>query len=214
MYERSLNNSEKSNDDGLSKAFKEVYARGVWGPGSGYGSQPQGLSPYLMYVTGILNAIRPKHVIDFGCGYFEPFANLPWAGVDYTGIDLVEQCIHANQPYANEHRRFLVGDFLKLSPELPSADVIFCKDVLQHLPTAGVIDALECFSKHTLCIITNSIVLSEIAVNTDIGAGDVRPLDLRLHPFHLVPTSTFIYDITTNPEKDVKLVLVWKPHNV
>jgi hypothetical protein len=67
---------------------------------------------------------------------------------------------------------------------LPGADLLLCKDVLQHLPNALVLRYLRIFKqKYKFILITNGIV-SPHPSNVDIALGAYRPIRLDHPPFN------------------------------
>jgi hypothetical protein len=75
---------------------------------------------------------------------------------------------------------------------LPSADLLICKDVLQHLPNAHVQQILNQAKKFKYCLFVNDINYIYMS-NQDIEVGGYRPLDLTQAPFYLFPTDLYYY---------------------
>jgi hypothetical protein len=75
-------------------------------------------------------------------------------GVTYVGVDIVASVIDNNQrEFGNDN--FSFRKFLSLE-DLPPADLLVCKDVLQHLPNATVKAYLAAFrKKYKFLLITN-----------------------------------------------------------
>ena len=62
---------------------------------------------------------------------------MPWDGIQYTGMEIVPTVIEANvRRFASANVRFVCAD--ARSVELPPADLILLKDVLQHWTNAEV----------------------------------------------------------------------------
>jgi hypothetical protein len=84
--------------------------------------------------------------------------------------------------------------------DLPAADLLIAKDVLQHLPNRAILDFLPHLSKYKYGLITNCTNPKRNGpVNSDIPAGDFRYLDLRLPPFNL--QAELIYSFDKEEEK-------------
>jgi len=73
-------------------------------------------------------------VLDIGCGNGRLYQDLKELGVNYLGIDQVEEFILlASQKYGQE--KFLVADVLNLKLPTQSVNAVFLKAVLPHLPS-------------------------------------------------------------------------------
>jgi SAM-dependent methyltransferase len=163
-------------------AFSEIYDKNVWGKGSGVGSEPQFTTEYVAMLQRFLAQHRIKSVVDFGCGDWQFSQLIDWTGIEYRGFDIVASVIDANRlRFESANIKFeQVAD----GTALPSADLLICKDVLQHLPTAVVLRNLGIFKQlYPNLLITNDIFPAEGA-NSDIDAGQWRPLRLDQAPFN------------------------------
>jgi len=192
----------------MKSIFEHIYNTGSWGEGSGPGSLRSALTAYKSFVQRMIALYRPQSVLDLGCGYFAPYADMDWP--DYTGLDVASAPIEANKrDYAGPSRRFEQRDWME--GELPNADLVLVKDVLQHWPDDLVRRGLQRLSACNRVIITNSVILGQSAVNTDIELGGCRPLNLLLPPFSLPrPTDFTMFDAPENRELDYKLALVFR----
>jgi len=102
-------------------------------------------------------------------------------GVTYVGVDIVASVIDNNQrEFGNDN--FSFRKFLSLE-DLPPADLLVCKDVLQHLPNATVKAYLAAFrKKYKFLLITNDEEPAHLQ-NIDIDIGGWRTLRLDQEPF-------------------------------
>ena len=115
----------------------------VSGPGSTV-EYTRGLRTVLRRVVGECEAAS---MLDAGCGAFEwmplVLEELP-VNFRYVGVDIVPDLIdkHSREHPRHEFRvvDFVCGDFAR-------CDLIFCRDVLQHLPIADAITVLQNFSR-------------------------------------------------------------------
>src|SRR5688572_10419327 len=80
----------------MERVFSEIYARHEWGAGSGPGSLPESTREYRRVLQRLFWALRPCRVLDVGCGYFDPYAELDWKGVEYVGLDVVPAVVESN----------------------------------------------------------------------------------------------------------------------
>jgi hypothetical protein len=70
--------------------------------------------------------------------------------------------------------------------ELPAADLLIVKDVLQHLPNRMIFDFLPILKQYRYALITNCTnPKNEDDVNHDIDIGGFHYLDLRKPPFNV-----------------------------
>ena len=80
-----------------------------------------------------------------------------------------------------------------LDTDLPPADLLICKHVLQHLTNEDIIKFLSQTKKFKYCLITNGIDPNGNG-NQPIGVGDYRPLDLTKKPFNINGEEVLIYE--------------------
>ncbi len=73
-----------------------------------------------------------------------------------------------------------------LQHPLPSADLLICKEVLQHLSNTDVLRFLGKLSDFTYCLITNDVdPITQTSDNPNIAQGGYRWLDLTAPPFNV-----------------------------
>ena len=118
-----------------------------------------------------------------------------WGRLKYTGIDVVESVIARNQKeFAKGNIQFICGDATQI--ELPKADRLICKAVLQHLSNADVLKLLEKVKQYRYCIFVNDVhSVTRTSENPDIVSGGYRFLDLRREPFHVKGQVHAIYEV-------------------
>lgn len=167
--------------DDLSSRFSQLYDQKIWGPGSGVGSLPEHTREYRTLLKQFMANNRTKSVVDLGCGDWQFSRHIDWSGVTYTGIDVVASLVEKNQrEFGSSNIRFQKFESLD---KLPSADLLLCKDVLQHLPNRTVQAYLAAFKrKYKFCLITNDHEPVHLQ-NIDIPAAGWRTLRLELEPF-------------------------------
>ena len=164
--------------------FDKIYREDLWEGGSGIGSFPQATIPYRMFLETFIMEKEIGAVVDFGCGDWQFSRFIPWGGVAYTGYDVAQSVIERNRArYAAGNVRF---EFTPADlTELADADLLICKDVLQHLPNSQVFEFLDAVKdKYRYLLITNC-TKPYGALNTDIEPGGFRPLDIRFPPFNI-----------------------------
>jgi SAM-dependent methyltransferase len=162
-------------------AFSKIYAENVWGKGSGIGSEPAQTVEYVRMLQAFLAEHRIQSVVDFGCGDWQFSRLIDWRGIRYHGFDIVPSVVAANQQaFAAENISFHLA---APGARLPAADLVLCKDVLQHLPVGEVRRHLAMFKQLYKHILITNDIFPEHNLNCDIEPGQCRPLRLDLPPF-------------------------------
>lgn len=168
----------------MKTQFEQIYAENKWLYGSGEGSQRQHTKRYTSFLQNFLHRNNIKSVVDMGCGDWQFSQFMDWNGIDYQGFDVVSSVIEANQKkFAAPGIRFQVaeGD----GNDLPSADLLIAKDVLQHWSNDAIKAFLPNFGKYRYCLVTNCVNPNGKTTNEDIENGGFHFLDLRLSPFRI-----------------------------
>lgn len=162
-------------------AFTDIYDRNAWHHGSGTGSLPETTGPYRAMLAAFLRDNAIASVVDFGCGDWQVSGLIDWTGIDYLGLDVVPAVLAANRArFAAPGIRFAAIGTLD---DLPPADLLVCKDVLQHLPLAEIEACLAVFAtRYRFALITND-VLPDTWLNVPVEHGACRPIRLDLPPF-------------------------------
>jgi protein YibB len=165
----------------LGRRFTEICDRQQFGSGSGVGSTPENTAEYRAFLQQFMARNRVRSVVDFGCGEWQFSQLIDWSGVGYLGVDLVPAMIEKNRhDFGGDNIAFEKFESLA---KLPRADLLLCKDVLQHLPNKVVKDYLVAFrKKYRFSLITNDEEPAGI-LNTDIDIGGWRTLRLDREPF-------------------------------
>lgn len=162
------------------EVFETIYAKNIWGNGSGGGSHPLNTLEYADYLQKFLRQFHIKSVVDLGCGDWQFSKFIDWTAIHYTGIDVVADVINQNKKlYAASNIEFLLANPLDEKVLIAAADLLIIKDVLQHLSNANVLKILRYTQKYKYCLITNDFDNS----NLDCQNGDTRPLNIKLPPF-------------------------------
>ncbi len=169
-------------------AFDTIYKGGVWGEtggvgSSGFGSSLRATLLYRAFLQQFLKDAAIRSVVDAGCGDWEFSQAIDWSGVDYKGYDIVPAVIARNQQrYGKPKVRFFVGDILR--DELPAADLLIVKNVLQHLTNADVAEFLKRLPRYKHALLINGVSERTLsAKNDDIAVGKYRELDPTRPPF-------------------------------
>lgn len=176
--------------------FTEIYTKGLWGKGSddpfysGWGSHDVDIvGPYIEASAKFLQRFGKPDVVDLGCGDFSIGSQLRKFCGNYVAGDIVEPLIERNrQKFSGIGVQFRVVDLA--TDELPAGDVLFIRQVLQHMSNADIARAVaKIQTAYKYLVLTEHLPAGhDFTHNLDKPAGpDVR-LNVRV-PSGVVLTS-------------------------
>ena len=170
----------------LTQTFNRIYTEGVWGRDaagegtSGTGSTLEITRQYRAYVQDFLKTHRVTSVVDAGCGDWTFSSTIDWGSASYLGVDIASDVIDTVRRKHEKGRiTFRVGD---ITEELPAADLLISKDVLQHLPNELVHKFIRNNlkkGKYKWVLLTND----RGGANGDTVPGGYRAINLAAPPF-------------------------------
>ena len=170
----------------LTSIFNGIYREGSWGRDaagkgvSGSGSTLDITHEYRSYLEEFIKTHGVTSVVDAGCGDWNFSSVIDWGGASYLGVDIASDVIDAvRRKHETGKIRFQVGD---VTDELPAADLLISKDVLQHLPNALVQKFIKDNlkkGKYKWVLLTND----RGSGNVDTVPGGYRAIDLAAPPF-------------------------------
>jgi len=192
--------------------FETIYKNNCWKSiesRSGEGSDLSTTTEIRKQLPFIWKKYKIKSFLDVPCGDFNWMNAVDKKGIEYIGGDIVEELINRNKEhYETSNIQFKKIDITK--DPLPQADMIFCKDCLQHLSYDNIRKALQNFKRSGakyLMLTSYPLTLK----NHDILDGDYRALNLLIDPFNL--PENYIYKVGEKPGKGVeidKTMYLWK----
>jgi SAM-dependent methyltransferase len=206
------------------ETFEKIYAERVWGAASdgskfysGDGSKPEASALYEAFVVDVLN--RYPHLnsmVDIGCGDFQVSDRILKAcprSITYTGCDIARTVIAENEArHAGDGVRFMVCNVIEEEP--PTGDIVFVRQVMQHLSNGDIERVLERLKRHyKAAIITEAQPTKLVAPNLDINTGnDTRlPIHSGVYidqpPYNL--TVAEYLDTQTNKHEILRTSLIW-----
>jgi len=159
------------------REFTRIYETRAWGYGSGGGSDAHAMTKYIDLVETAIVQLKPRVVLDIGCGDGRIAAAVRWGDARYIGVDCVASVVEDRKAQRVDARLLDVT-----TDELPTADLVLIKEVTQHLSNEmihAVIKKLWAFP----AVLHTSAVAGK--VNQDIPTGHTRTVNLALHPFEL-----------------------------
>lgn len=178
-------------------AMNQVYRMKLWGSGasdfySGNGSHhPAIINPYIDELQSFLKSFDPPLTIcDLGCGDFNVGKELVKYAKKYIAIDIVEDLIKYNaEKYKEDNLEFRCLDIAK--DDLPVADCVLLRQVLQHLSNAEVHQIVNKLVNFKYVILTEHVPEENFIPNKDIISGQgIRlkkqsGINLLVEPFNL-----------------------------
>jgi SAM-dependent methyltransferase len=164
----------------MQDAFARAYKDGQWHNGSGSGSSPANTAAYREFLQGYMRGAGVRSVLDIGCGDWQFSRLIDWHGITYTGVDVVPELIIGNSlKYSAPDIGFAIADVLTL--KLPPADLILCKDLLQHWPDMAIRTLADRLADAGCrALLTYDL---DTGPHEDTGPGGHRGLDLTAAPF-------------------------------
>jgi SAM-dependent methyltransferase len=172
----------------LTNTFNRIYAEATWGKDvagvgtSGTGSTLGITREYRAYIEDFVKKHNVTSVVDAGCGDWRFSSAIDWGNASYLGVDIASDVIAAvRNKHQTDKIAFEVGD---ITGELPAADLLISKDVLQHLSNELVhkfIGNNLRKGKYKWVILTND----RGSGNPDVASGGYRAIDLAAPPFEV-----------------------------
>jgi SAM-dependent methyltransferase len=206
-----------------TQSFTQIYRDHTWRgeSRSGPGSDCAATAAYRRMLERFLATHPIRNVLDIGCGDWESSRLVNWKDVKYFGVDVVPDLVARNSDeFGSPTVRFAVLDFMV--EELPPADLLICKDVLQHLPNTYVHMFLNKISVYPYALLTNDIATYKQPTwtrfwrhrrigppkNSEITLGGKRNLCLREPPFSIRAERQLQYTVRHTTYKWVKETLL------
>lgn len=173
--------------------FTKIYREKSWGPHDGEGSLPENTKLYRQFLKDFMSENQIRSVVDIGCGNWLSSKLIDWSTINYTGYDIVKSVIEDNnKKYSTPTIKFIHGDATQL--DLPSADLLICKDVFSHLPNKDIVSILSQMPKFKNCLFVDDVDPTSLnATNSDLPCGKHRYIDLKAPPFMLKCQPLLVY---------------------
>jgi hypothetical protein len=148
----------------VGEVFSAIYEEGKWSTerhgdfSSGTGSHnPCVVLPYVHAVGRFLESLpyRPS-VVDLGCGDFNVGRQLRSYCGQYVACDVVPALIRRNRAkFAGMEVDFRCIDIIE--DDLPEGDVVFLRQVLQHLSNAQILKVVRKLYHHKFLVLTEHV---------------------------------------------------------
>jgi hypothetical protein len=118
---------------------------------------------------------------------------MDWSGIDYLGLDIVASLIETNQRrFGAPNIRFAAADIVR--DELPPADLLIVKDVLQHLSNADITRFRAQLPRYRHVLIVGDVLPDSLTGELkDIRSGEFRMFDPTQLPHSVAGTKVFVW---------------------
>ncbi|RZL90073.1 MAG: class I SAM-dependent methyltransferase [Variovorax sp.] len=160
--------------------FTKIYEDRVWGGVgdaeqkyfSGSGSRDTAVETYVNAVRKFVQSLdRKPDVVDLGCGDFHVGSRVRPLCARYVACDIVDSLITSNvEKYKALDVDFRTLDFTQ--DELPPGDVVFVRQVLQHLSNAEIARTVHKIpERYRYLVLTEHVPPEPFAHNLDKSPG-------------------------------------------
>ncbi len=172
----------------VDEIFNDIYKSNIWHISekresvSGIGSSLEQTQEIIKNLPIVFQEFEITSMLDIPCGDFNWMRNIDLSKMKYTGADIVEAIVKANnEKHKSENIHFV--QFNLIEDQLPQVDLIFCRDCLVHLSFKDILDSIENIKiSGSNYLITTTFTAQ--SANKDIHTGGWRPLNLQLPPFN------------------------------
>jgi hypothetical protein len=165
----------------LHRNFELIYKLGLWKgeeavSASGHGSEQDANVAFVQFLNGLIANYSLTSVVDVGSGDWSYMKQVSIP--HYTGYDVSQLIVdQTTLQYAAQNVSFHLATAKQV---YAAADLLICKDVLQHLPYQEVHRILEQRTNYRVAVFVNDVAPTE---NKDVRAGSYRSLDVQKKPF-------------------------------
>lgn len=169
-----------------NEIFAGIFKENIWKNEesvSGLGSSLEQTGEIIRLLPEVLTKFNIKSFLDIPCGDFNWIQKINMDDISYTGADIVEDIIAANnKKYASEKRKFVQLNLIE--DQFEKYDLVFCRDCLVHLSFEDIFSSLKNIKRSgSLCFMTTTFTAQK--ENKNIHTGGWRPLNFMKEPFNL-----------------------------
>lgn len=163
--------------------FTRIYQENEWGGKvgdfcSGTGSNEYFTSLYGEVVKDFIKEKNISTVVDLGCGDFAAGKKLLVKGMNYLGVDIVEELIKKNQmTFSGDNVSFVLLDII--SDPLPKGELCLIRQVFQHLSNTQILSVIQKLETYKYILVTEHYPADSVhpIPNKDKPCGG----DTRIH---------------------------------
>lgn len=168
------------------EVFSRAYNGPVWGSNesfSGTGSTLEATENIRRELPNLIRTYNIRTMLDAPCGDWNWMSQTETTLDQYFGVDIVSSVIADNtKKYGKDNIKFMCRNIV--SDELPSVDLIMCRDCLVHLSYQDIKSVIENFKEtNSTYLFTNTY--PDVDINDNIFTGlKWRPLNMQREPFN------------------------------
>ncbi|MEL7114600.1 MAG: class I SAM-dependent methyltransferase [Pseudomonadota bacterium] len=198
----------------MRKELQEQFTEINWGKGkkdiprSGHGSTEDYTAGLRAELPRLFRAYNVTRFLDAPCGDWTWMRLVDLDGIDYVGLDIVEDIIAQNRAaHGRKTVRFGTADIT--SDPLPHADLMMVRDCLFHLQFEMIWAFLRNFAASGIPFLFTTSH-HEADANRDLRRnGRFRLLNLQIAPFHFEPPIYAIGDTPEGSDHPPRIMGVW-----
>ena len=202
----SLRNRSKTSKE----IFTEKYKKNLWGgiSRSGPGSDLIQTKTIRIELPKLFKELKINSLLDIPCGDFYWLKEVDLNSLNYIGADIVEDIIiHNKENFSKKNITFTKLDII--SDSLPKVDLIFCRDLFQHLSNDDILKSIKNIKKSDSKFFLSSSQIST-QKNNDIKTGQWRRLNLLLPPFSFPKPLKMVNEQSTIKQSSGKCLFLWE----
>jgi SAM-dependent methyltransferase len=194
----------------MREIFTDIYLNNKWKDAdsrSGPGSNQEQTATLKTGLPAMLRQLEVRSLLDIPCGDFAWMKEVDLPVERYIGADIVQEVADSNnRNHGSPVREFVCLDLTR--DDLPTVDMIFCRDCLVHLPLKDIALALRNIKRSKARFVTLT-TFTEFGDNEDIvSPGKWRKLNLVRAPFFLPPPVRLLDE--KSPAAPDKHLGVWR----
>lgn len=164
---------------------------------AGYGSTKNSFKIYRENLRNILEKYEVKTFLDVGCADVYGLEDINFEGIEYIGIDLIDELLNENI------KKYPDKKFLKLNifkDDLPKCDFVFARDILVHISNHNIKRfCKKCIESGAKYLMTTTFPeVDNIELPGQLGW---RRLNLDKFPFNFSNLEIISEKHDQNPEK-------------
>jgi SAM-dependent methyltransferase len=144
----------------MSIDWDQIYAgRGLY---SGLGSRGSCAELKSRVIRQLIDRLKPKSILDVGCGDLHVIGTVDLTGIDYTGVDRSDVLVMGLRSQGKS-QRICHGDFMDLDFNR-KYDLVICMDLLIHLDDPN---SYKLFAQKLLAVTGDALLVSGYSRDTE-----------------------------------------------
>lgn len=193
------------------KLFTLIYENNLWGDLqtiSGPGSTLDATKNIRAALPELFRNYKIKSLLDIPCGDYYWMQHVDLNNITYIGGDIVEEIIEKNTyKYSDDNHEFIRLDIIK--DNLPSIDLIFCRDCLVHLTNHEIKSTIKNIKKSDSKYLLTTTFPSR-KINTKLGIDRWRAINLQIVPFKFPKPLCIIHEDYHDDKNYDKSLGLWR----